>query len=99
MSWERCRLKMRANQEARKRVKADKSAIRRIMNDWGPIQGSPSYEYDCLIDHIISELYSGHAIASFIRSELNGHFGITEPEVEIARVADSIATYWKRQHK
>lgn len=94
---------MRPSQATKKRIKAEASAIRNILNAWDPIAGSPADEYECLVDAIVSALHAGRTspkdIASLIASELKGHFGITAPEIEVAKVAASIATYWKQQGK
>jgi hypothetical protein len=94
---------MRSNQAAKKRIKAEVSAIRNILNAWDPITGSPADEYDCLVDQIVSAPHAGRAnsedIASLITSELKEHFGISEPKVEIAKAATAIAAYWKQRGK
>jgi hypothetical protein len=90
---------MSANKLEKQKVKSHADSVRRILNAWDPIPGSPEDEYDCLVDHIVSALYRGIAdtqsLAMLIESELMHHFGIKETESTISEVASEIAAYWK----
>jgi hypothetical protein len=84
-------------------IKQEASSIRKILNQWDPLGGSPEDEYDCLVDHIVSALHRGMAsssnLARLIKVELNDHFGIKQSEKSIFNIAESIHKYWVNQHK
>ena len=73
--------------------------MRAILVAWDPLGDSPEDEYDCLVDHIVSELHNGqtqeHDIATVISSELQQHFGVTASAEGTVKVAGQIAAYWR----
>ncbi len=80
-----------------KRVKQEASQVRQILNEWDPIPGSPSDEYDCLVDRVVSALHRGAEysnLTELINSELSDHFGIILPKEEIAAVSLRLAQWW-----
>ena len=53
--------------------------IRKHLNEWDPLPGSPDDEYDCLIPQLYAMLSSGVDTAEverYITDELRNHFGI-----------------------
>jgi len=94
---------MSNNRNRKKVIKLEIKAIRRILNAWDPIAGSPEDEYDCLVHRIISDLHSGiikpSDIARIIKSELKDHFGISKTDAEIFKVAENISLYWSERNQ
>lgn len=71
-----------AKQRAIRRYRLGSREIRALLNDWDPIPGSPSDEYDCLIPQLYALLSSGadaERIERYVTGELRNHFGI-EPD-------------------
>ena len=42
--------------------KDEETAMRRILNEWDPIPGSPVDEYDYVVHHLLSVLHSGASV-------------------------------------
>jgi hypothetical protein len=85
------------HKKEKNRIKADEIFVRRILTEWDPIPGSPDGEYDCLVHHILSVLHHGvdqADLVSVIKNEMINHFGVEEPDANIARVADKISKWW-----
>jgi hypothetical protein len=85
------------NKPRKKQVKSEVSEVRRFLNDWDPIAGSPAEEYDCLVDKIVSALHQGVSetdLIELIQGELRGHFGISEPANNVANVSHRIISWW-----
>ena len=84
-----------------KRFKAEATCVRRILNEWDPIPGSPDDEYDCLVHHILSALHRGSnrlGLIQLIKSEMAVHFcGIEAPDADIEMVAGKISQWWESQ--
>src|SRR5680860_412904 len=63
--------------------------LRDLLNTWDPIgvdpgDGGPDDEYDCIRDTLLSHLMRGDTkveIGDYLRSELEGHFGLSRPLV------------------
>jgi hypothetical protein len=64
------------------------------LSDWDPISGSPSDEYDCLVDKVISALTRGvrseAQLADLILEELHDHFGLSVGRPDVEAVATRI---------
>lgn len=81
----------------------DVRGLQRMLNEWDPIGvrpelGGPDDEYSCLYSPLLTRLAGGEdaaEIALFLRSELEGHFGLnadySQPEVFAGRLVDWFA--------
>lgn len=81
----------------------DLRGLQRLLNEWDPIGvrpelGGPDDEYSCLYSPLLERLASGEdagQIASFLRTELEGHFGLdanySRPEAFASRLVDWFA--------
>lgn len=77
--------------------------LQRMLNEWDPIgirpeQGGPDDEYSCLYSPLLQRLAGGadaQEIALFLRSELEGYFGLdadhSRPEAFAGRLVDWFA--------
>lgn len=82
----------------------DLRGLQRLLNEWDPIGvrpdlGGPDEEYSCLYSPLLERLASGAdvaQIASFLRTELEGHFGLdanhSRPEAFARRIVDWFAS-------
>lgn len=78
--------------------------IRELLNEWDPIPGSPSDEYDCLIPQLYALLSFGadaSQVERYVTDELRNHFGIEpDPSREHAsRTSVAVQLKWLRPVK
>jgi len=79
--------------------KAQEKAILEILNRWDTILGSPADEYQCLADRILSALHrglSGADMEALIMSDMQVHFGLDVPELEVRKVRQEIMAWWRK---
>jgi hypothetical protein len=78
-------------------IRSEAIRVRQILNEWDPLPGSPSDEYDCLVDKIVSVLHRGvtaHGLAEVVCSEFESHFGVAVARNEAVDVAMRIMSWW-----
>lgn len=72
-----------------------------ILNEWDPIPGSPSDEYDCLCHSILSLLNrksNESALTDLILYELVGHFGFGGDQADVEDISQKIYKWWKEKY-
>ena len=91
-----------ANKSRRDQVQEEESFLRSLLNEWDPITGSPSDEYDTLVHRLISELHAGmrqDSLNNLIAEYFANHVGVPMPPHETGRVAKRIWKWWQDRSK
>ena len=89
------------NKQPKAVIRSEAIRVRQILNEWDPLPGSPSDEYDCLVDHIVSALHRGvtaDGLADVVCSEFEGHFGVPVARNEAVGAASRIMSWWSTAH-
>ncbi|HEX7415398.1 MAG TPA: hypothetical protein VF411_15250 [Bacteroidia bacterium] len=80
------------NKELKQKYKADIVIVKRLVNEFDPCGliygGAPDDEYDCLIQRILSRIYSKtpkQEISTYVLHEVDDHFGCPVPETHKAQ--------------
>ena len=88
----------------RERTRESKRQMRLLLMEWDPIgvAGVPEAadEYDCMISPLLHLLFEGadaNSLARWISQERSCHFGLGPDEAGDMRLAESLATWWKRR--
>ncbi|MEO0331238.1 MAG: hypothetical protein AAF223_06065 [Bacteroidota bacterium] len=71
--------------------------LRKILNSWGLIPGSPRDEFDGLNHQLLSHLYKGadfNKIARILDSELTVTYGLSVDEDSTKEMASDIVEWW-----
>lgn len=80
----------------------DWRGLQGLLNEWDPIGvapglGGPEDEYDCMLGPVLTLLSGGsdeREIASFLRAELSGHFGLDPNYAQPERFAGRVLAWW-----
>jgi hypothetical protein len=81
------------NKQRKAVIHSEAIRVRQVLNEWDPLPGSPSDEYDCLVDRIVSALHRGvtaDGLADVVCSEFERHFGVAIARHEAVGVASRI---------
>jgi hypothetical protein len=75
-----------------------------MLNEWdfiGVGELSPhDDEYDCLLGPLLARLASGanvDEVASFLRNEIETHFGLDSDGIDVASFAMKTVAWWQRE--
>ena len=71
--------------------------LRKIINSYDLILGSPNDEFDSLNHKILSHLYNGadfEKIKRILESELTSYYGLFSDETEADKIALEIIQWW-----
>ena len=83
--------------EISREFNVDFSELRKIINSWNLIPGSPSDEHDSLNHKILSQLYrvaDNDKIGKVIESELIVNYGFFRHEINVKKYAFEILDWW-----
>ncbi len=76
-------------------------SLRKILNSWDLIPGSPNDEFDSLNHQILSHLYKGadfNKVARVLGSELTVNYGLTTNSDDIEKLAKEIIDWWNQNN-
>lgn len=71
--------------------------LRKIINSWSLIPGSPTYEFDTMANKILSHLHKGadiDKIQNIIASDLVAIYGFYNFEIDATAFAQEIIDWW-----
>ena len=77
-------------------------ALRKIVNSWDLIPGSPKDEFDSLIHQILSHLYKGadfEKISRVLSSEMTVNYGLTTDNKDIKKLTEEILHWWNLNYR
>ena len=89
----------KTTKKAKKDIKQDESQVRSIFSKLGLLPGSPSDEFDCIIDLLIGLFYQNQSrptIEEFIANEFTDHFGIEIGKKKQTELLDELYNWWQR---
>ena len=72
-------------------------ALRKILNSWDLIPGSPKEEFDSLNHQILSHLYKGadfEKISRVLSSELTVNYGLSTNTGGVEKLTEEIFDWW-----
>ena len=88
------------NKEFKRKFEGDFSELRKIINSWELIPGSPSDEFDDLNHRILSQLYKEvdyEKVERILKSELTSYYGLFNYEFESKKITESIREWWNKK--
>ncbi|QES87353.1 hypothetical protein [Rhizosphaericola mali] len=88
--------------EIRRKYDSDFSELRKIINSWSLIPGSPNDEFDSLNNKILSQLNKNQdfeKIDRIIQSELIVHYGLFDNEFDSKNLTEEIKNWWNFKPK
>lgn len=74
--------------------------LRRIINSWNLILGSPLDEFDTLANKLLSHLYKGAdlmKIQNIVKSDFVTIYGFFDHEIDVESFANDIMNWWVAQ--
>jgi hypothetical protein len=77
-------------------------ALRKIVNSWDLIPGSPRDEFDSLNHQILSHLYKGadfEKISRVLSSELTVNYSLTTDNDDIEKLTEEIQDWWNLNYR
>ena len=83
--------------ELRRKYDGDFSQLRKIINSWNLISGSPDDEFDSINNKILSELYKNadvEKIDRILQSELIVYYGLFNDEFDSEVFVNQIMNWW-----
>jgi len=91
---------LKMKNELRHKIHFLEKKLRKLINSWELIPGSPSDEFDALNHKILSALMNNRAekkIKGIIQSYIAGDLGMFTNQDEIETKYDQIITWWKNE--
>ncbi len=83
--------------ELKRKYDGDFSQLRKIINSWNLISGSPADEFDSLNNKILSQLYKiadAEKIDRILQSELIVTYGLFSNEFDLEVFVNQIMNWW-----
>jgi hypothetical protein len=91
-------MKMNKKQIA-KNIKTEVAEIRKIINEWDPLPGTPEDEFDYFVHHIVSVLHNKVASKNDIELLIKREMIVETDAIEVEEVANKIWKYWINLNK
>jgi hypothetical protein len=88
------------NKEIKRKFEGDFSELRKIINSWELIPGSPIDEFDDLNHRILSQLYKEvdyEKVERILKSELSSNYGLFNYEFDSKKIIASISEWWNKK--
>jgi hypothetical protein len=89
---------MKNNSSLKKQIAEWEQGLRKLINNWDLIPGSPMDEFDSLNNKLISHLTKGAdkpKIFNIISSELISNYGLSPAEDEFEQFTNEIIDWWE----
>ncbi|MHA3047733.1 hypothetical protein JSO59_010315 [Riemerella anatipestifer] len=86
--------------ELKRKYNGDFSELRKIINSWNLIPGSPKDEFDNLSNKILSQLYKqadDEKIFRILESELIVSYGFFRTETDVQNFTRQIIEWWNNK--
>jgi hypothetical protein len=91
-----------SNKSVKRQVRNEADHVRGLLLEWAAIPGSPTDEYDCLVDRVVSAMHRGvdaEGLADLIQAEFREHFGLDVDRSPAWRAAQRILAFLEQQGK